>query len=426
MITTILLSLLAIFTAIVFTFIVAFFSGSETAIISINRLKLKLMADGGFQNAKILQKMMEEQELLVSSMLVGLNIFVILGSTIITAILLAIFGPENKTWAVAINTMVMTPIFLIFGELIPKTIFRQNANRLALKHVHKIRFTYRLLYYVVRHVTVILVMIKKIFGGGRKQDVSLSKHDIQILIEMSEEEGILDRPRSNMIQSIFQFSDLPVRDVMTPRSDITGISIDDSLDSLIEVARAVGYSRIPVYQDDIDHIVGFLYIRDLFGMNFEGKSVSDLVRECKFIPESKPLGTLLKEMQLEKVQMAIVMDEYGGTAGLCTMEDIVEEIVGDIRDEFDKEEPDLQALAGNVYMLSGGMDLEDFWDEFNLDEDSTVESKSIGGFIVEKLGRVPSEGEVLFINGLKFIIERVDKRRIFKVKYVLQDKQVIL
>jgi putative hemolysin len=269
-------------------------------------------------------------------------------------------------------------------------------------------------------------MIKKIFGGGRKQDVSLSKHDIQILIEMSEEEGILDRPRSNMIQSIFQFSDLPVRDVMTPRSDITGISIDDSLDSLIEVARAVGYSRIPVYQDDIDHIVGFLYIRDLFGMNFEGKSVSDLVRECKFIPESKPLGTLLKEMQLEKVQMAIVMDEYGGTAGLCTMEDIVEEIVGDIRDEFDKEEPDLQALAGNVYMLSGGMDLEDFWDEFNLDEDSTVESKSIGGFIVEKLGRVPSEGEVLFINGLKFIIERVDKRRIFKVKYVLQDKQVIL
>lgn len=416
---TALILMLAFVIALVFVFIVAFFSGSETAVISISRLKLKLMANSGFRNAQILQEMMKEQEMLVSAMLVGLNIFVILGSTVVTALLVLALGEESKTFAVTITTLVLTPLYLIFGELIPKTIFRRHATRLALKHVYRIRLTYRILLPVIRHVTLLLNLIKKFTGvGGRSSEVALTKDDIQKLIEMSEEEGILNSHEGEMIHSVFEFSELPVRDVMTPRSSIISVPIDASLADLVTTARANGFSRIPVYENDMDHMAGFIYIRDLFGQDLEGCQLRDFLRPFMFMPETKHLGPLLGEMQKGKTQMAILVDEYGGVAGLCTMEDIIEEIVGDIRDEFDREEPLVQALQGNVFVIAGIMDLEEFCEEFSMSMDEEVESITVGGFIIEKLGRVPSEGETVKINGMKFVIERVDRRRIFKVKYV--------
>lgn len=413
---SILLGLLAaLFFTVLFNLAIAFFSGAETALISINRLKLKLMAQAGFRNAQTLQEMLKEQELLISAMLVGLNFFHILVSAAVTWILARTFADERL--GVLLTTALLTPVVLIFGELVPKTIFRQNANRLALKNVHRIHFTFRLMRPLTRHLTFIVNIVKAVAGKGRGGELSLTKDDIQMLIRMSEQDGILNKAEGRMLHSVFEFSKIQVRDIMTPRSDLMSVTGDATLEECVRVAAEHGFSRLPVTGEDIDEIRGFVYIRDLFGGPIEGRRARDVMRPCMFVPMTKTIGPLLKEMQTKKAQVAIVVDEYGGTGGLCTIEDIVEVIVGDIRDEYDKEEPSLQEVSIDQFLISGMMDLEEFCERFGLPLWEDAESKTVGGLIVERLGRVPAIGETVEFNGLRFVVERVSKRRVFKVRF---------
>lgn len=400
---------------VVFNLAIAFFSGAETALISINRLKLKLMAQAGFRNAQLLQDLLKEQELLISAMLVGLNFFHIAATATVTWILAKTFASEQA--GVLGATLFLTPVILIFGELVPKTIFRQNANRLALKNVHRIHFTFRMMRPVTRHLTFIVTFVKSLTGKARGGELTLTKDDIQMLIRMSEQDGILNKAEGRMLHSVFEFSKIQVRDIMTPRSDLMSVAGDATLEECVKVASEHGFSRLPVTGEDIDEIRGFVYIRDLFSGKIEGRRARDVMRSCMFVPMTKTIGPLLKEMQTKKAQVAIIVDEYGGTGGLCTIEDIVEVIVGDIRDEYDQEEPSLQEVSSDQYLISGMMDLEEFCERFNLPLWEDAESKTLGGLLVERLGRVPAIGEKVEFNGLRFVVERVSKRRVFKVRF---------
>ncbi len=414
--------ILIIITTVLSLLMLAFFAAAEVAVISVNKVRIQLLAEGGggIKNAKIMSELLKEHEMVVSAMLIGVNIAIILGTSVVTFLLNEIIGGKL---AVIAATLFLPPLFPFFGEVIPKKIGRLTADAFSLKYVKVIRFFYNLFYYVVKHFTFLLSIIKRMFKPGTSKKSTMTKEEIHHLIKMSESDGVIKKAEGRMIESVFSFNKIFLNDVMTPRNDIVAVSSALSLKEVLDVGIKEGFSRMPVYEKNIDNVLGFIYVLDLIqALNLEGKTLKDFIRPILFAPETKKLGVMLREMQKSKIHMSIVVDEYGQTAGLCTMEDLIEEIVGEIRDEYDVEEPEIVKINENVYLINAMMDIDDVASELNINIklEEFEDVKTLGGLVISLTGRIPKVRDEVRVDNARFIVEKIDKHRIKQIKVVVK------
>ncbi|MBL8154475.1 MAG: HlyC/CorC family transporter [Anaerolineae bacterium] len=308
-------------------------------------------------------------------------------------------------------------ITLIVGDMVPEAVGSGRAEAIAPWAIYPMKLLIVLLGPVVYLITALSKTIAAFFGSSDKVNV-FTEEELMTMLDASEKEGSIENEEKEMIYSVLQFADKTVREVMIPRIDITAIEIQTSFAEALAVFMASGHSRIPVYEDSVDNIRGLLYAKDLLGVQHTpapGKTIRELMRKAYFVPESKRADVMLKELRSSKIHMAVVVDEYGGTAGIITVEDLIEEIVGDIQDEYDlNEEVEYVELGPNVYRIDAGMNLTDFNDLLEV-ELPTDDSDTLGGFLFTQLGRVPEVGETLEHGNLTFKVESLDGRRIRKV-----------
>ena len=395
-----------------------FFSASETALMSLSRIKMRHMEEDGVKGAKLVSSLVEDSNRLLTSILIGNNIVNIAATSIATSLFTAIFGGQG----VAIATGVMTVLVLIFGEITPKTISANNPEKASLVVSKPIKFFVIILTPVVWVFNIITKVIFKLFGvddNGVKPFIT--EEELKTMVNVSHEEGLLEIEEREIINNVFEFGDMQAKEAMVQRLDIVAIDMEDSYDEIIELFKTEKLSRMPVYEETIDDIIGTLNIKDIIFLSdeeIENFDIKKYIRDPFFTYEFKKITQLLEEMKKDKSQMAIVVDEYGGTAGLITIEDLVEVIVGDIEDEYDEEEDEIQVINSNEFLVEGSTKISDVNEVLGIELESE-EFDSIGGYIIGYIKHIPEENEVIEVDGIKFNIESVDKNRIKKIRIML-------
>lgn len=400
---------------IVLLLLSAFFSASETALMSLSKIRIRHLVEDKVKGADKIEKLTENPNKLLGSILVGNNIANIAASALATSVALSLFGNSG----VGIATVVMTILVLIFGEITPKSLAAQNSESVSLRVYKPISFVVTVLRPVVAVFTFISSGFIRLFGGNpEKTQPFITQEELKTMVDVSEEEGVLEVEEKEMIYNVFEFGDLQVKDVMVQRVDIVAVTTESTYDEILEVIKREQFSRIPVYKETIDDIVGVLYVKDLLlKEKDEGEfKVEEYMRDPYYTFEFKKITDLFREMKKERNHIAMVLDEYGGTVGIVTIEDLVEEIVGDIEDEYDDEEDkEIDVVKEDEYIVSGSVRLDDVNDLIGTAIESE-EFDSVGGFIIGQLGRFPDAGENVQYNNIKFVIEAIDKNRIKKVR----------
>ncbi|SFB36622.1 HlyC/CorC family transporter [Clostridium frigidicarnis] len=392
----------------------AFFSSAETALMSLSKIRIKHMVEEGVKGADKVAKLIENPNRLLSSILIGNNVVNIGASALATSIAMDLFGSQG----VAIATGVVTILVLIFGEITPKSLAAQNSEKVSLKVAGMISVIVIVLRPLVTVFTYISAPFIKLLGGQTsKNQPFITQEELRTMVDVSEEEGVLEEEEKEMIFNVFEFGDLQVKDVMVQRVDIEAIEVDSSYEEVLALIKSEQFSRIPVYRETIDDIVGILNVKDLLilddNKNF---SVEKVMREPYYTYEFKKIMELFRDMQKNRAYMSVVLDEYGGTVGIATMEDLVEEIVGEIEDEYDEErEKEIDVVKEDEYIVVGSARIDDLNDLIGTSIESE-EFDSIGGFIIGQLGRFPEEQEIVEYQNIKFVIEDVDKNRVMKVR----------
>ena len=392
-----------------------FFSASETSLMSLSKIRIRYMEDEGVKGAKLVGSLIEKSSDLLSSILVGNNIVNIAATSVSTSLFINIFGDGG----VAIATAVMTVLVLVFGEITPKTIAANSPEKVAVvvsKPISIIMKITKPIVWVFNLLTGIIFKIMGIDNDGVKPFIT--EEELKAMVNVSHEEGVLEMEEREIINNVFQFGDMQAKEAMIQRLDMVAIDIEDSYDEIIELFKSEKLSRLPVYQESIDDIVGILNIKDIIFLSdeeIENFDIKDYVREAFFTYEFKKITQLLEEMKKKKTQMAIVVDEYGGTAGLLTIEDLVEVIVGDIDDEYDEEEEEIVKINDNEYLVEGSTKISDVNEQLGINLESE-EFDSIGGFIIGYLKRIPEENEIIEVEDVKFKVESIDKNRINKIR----------
>ena len=392
-----------------------FFSASETSLMSLSKIRIRYMEDEGVKGAKLVGSLIEKSSDLLSSILVGNNIVNIAATSVSTSLFINIFGDGGG----AIATAVMTVLVLVFGEITPKTIAANSPEKVAVvvsKPISIIMKITKPIVWVFNLLTGIIFKIMGIDNDGVKPFIT--EEELKAMVNVSHEEGVLEMEEREIINNVFQFGDMQAKEAMIQRLDMVAIDIEDSYDEIIELFKSEKLSRLPVYQESIDDIVGILNIKDIIFLSdeeIENFDIKDYVREAFFTYEFKKITQLLEEMKKEKTQMAIVVDEYGGTAGLLTIEDLVEVIVGDIDDEYDEEEEEIVKINDNEYLVEGSTKISDVNEQLGINLESE-EFDSIGGFIIGYLKRIPEENEIIEVEDVKFKVESIDKNRINKIR----------
>jgi len=402
----------------------AIFSGAETALTTLSKLKLKHLQETLGKKGKILDLWLHHPRRLLTTILVGNNLVNVAAAAIATVLALNFAqarGMSHST-GVGIATGVMTLVILIFGEITPKTFAQQNSERLAPGALRFIYFLSFVFFPLVKVLAFISQTIIRLLGGKvAKSSPFLTDQEIKSLISAGEKEGVLETEEKEMIEGVIEFGDTEVSEIMTPRVDILAIEYNSSLPNILDLAKEKTYSRIPLYRENIDNIIGILYVKDLLNCWKNGDSqnvrLKDLMRKPYFVPESKKLDDLLREFRLEKTHIAVVVDEYGGTAGLVTIEDLLEEIVGEIEDEFDKEEKLWAKVGTNIFVVDAKLEIDKASEELgiNLPED---DFETVGGFVVQYLEDVPEKGEILTYRNYKIIVLDADEKRVKKLKII--------
>jgi len=394
-----------------------FFSMSETALMSLNRIRLRHMVEGDVPRAKLVARLIEDPNRLLGSILIGNSVANIGASAMATVLATNIFGDSG----VGIATGIITVLVLIFGEITPKSIAKQKSEAVALKVARPIEFVVIVFKPLVYIFTAISSFFIRVLGGDPNEAKSFITHEeLRTMVGVSEEEGILENVEKEMIFNVFDFADLQVKDIMVQRVDIISVDEDASYDEVMNVIKSEQFSRIPVYNQTIDNIIGIINIKD-FAMieNLrEGFSVSKFIREPFYTFEFKRIVELFKEMKKMRHHIAVVLDEYGGTVGLVTIEDLVEEIVGEIEDEYDEEKAQVEVIKENEYIVDGSLRLDDISELIGININSE-EFDSVGGLMIEDLGRMPEEQEEIIVNNIKFIAEEIEKNRIKKVRMII-------
>lgn len=394
----------------------AFFSMSETALMSLSKIRIRHMVEEGVKGAKLVEKLIEDPNKLLGAILIGNNIVNIGASAIATSLAVKVSGGSES--AVVIVTAVMTVLILIFGEITPKSIAKQKSEEVSLKVSKPIKICVFIFKPFVAIFTAISSVFIRLFGGDPKAtEPFITEEELKTMVGVSEEEGVLEDVEKEMIFNVFDFADLQVKDVMVQRVDVTAVEVNDSYEDLLKIIKEDQYSRIPVYDDTIDDIIGVLNVKDLIIAGYKGGEfkVTEYMREPLYTFEFKKITELFNEMKKSRNHMAVVLDEYGGTVGIVTIEDLVEEIVGDIQDEYDKERDMIEVIKEDEYVVDGSARLDDIGDLIGVNMESE-EFDSVGGLIIGALGRIPEEHEEVVIDRIRFVVEEVEKNRIMKVR----------
>ena len=394
----------------------AFFSISETALFAANRVTLRQRRAQGDRRARVAYALLNQAGELLTTLLAGNTMANVGASVVATSIALSLLGRHAAEWIAFLGT---TGVLLILAEIAPKTLASRNADRLALVVAGPITSLMRIFIPLVRVLSVVATTLVRPFGGHITPRAPLvTEEQLRFLVEVGEEEGVIEEEEREMIHSIFKFGDTVVREVMRPRVDIAAVPTDATINRALGLMTEQGHSRLPVYEGTIDHVVGVVYIRDLIPALRHGRldqPVSELRRPAFFVPETKKVDELFKEMQQKKVSMAIVLDEYGGTAGLVTVEDLLEEIVGEIQDEYDLEEKPIQLLDDHTAVVNGRIHVDDVNDllgtRLPVDEVDTV-----AGLLYSLFGRVPTQGETIGLPGAELRVEKTLGQRITRVR----------
>ncbi|RKD27619.1 Hemolysin, contains CBS domains [Caminicella sporogenes DSM 14501] len=400
------------------------FSSAETSLSSLNIVNVKRLKRKGIREAQILEKLLKNSSKTLATILIGNNIANIAATAIATELTLMIFTGREATFIV---TIIMTVLVLVFGEITPKTYAAYNPEKMAVKLAGLIDFlsiVFTPVLFVLNKITKVII---RIFGGNVASNRTVvSEEEIKTLVDVGEEMGIIEKQEREMINSIFEIGDIYVTDVMVPRIDMIYLEEKATIKDAIKYVLEHGYSRIPVISDSVDNIIGIIYAKDLLSCYFDEKNIEDLtikdlIRPAYFIPQSKKAIDLLTEMQIKKVHIAIVLDEYGGTMGLVTIEDILEEIVGDILDEYDKEIDLIDYVDENTLIVDSKVSIEEINRIFsiNLPDD---EFDSIGGFVFNLIGKVPNINDTIRYEDISFKVLDIHNRRIKKVQIKRVDK----
>ncbi|ENZ04010.1 HlyC/CorC family transporter [Clostridium thermobutyricum] len=402
---------------IVLLILSGFFSMSETALMALSKIRIRHLVEEGVKGAKLVEKLTENPNKLLGGILIGNNIVNIGASSIATSLAVRIFGADSDM-AIAISTGVMTVLVLIFGEITPKSIAKQKSEQVALKVSKPIQFCVGVFKpFVIIFTTISSIFIKILGADPKATEPFITEEELKTMVGVSEEEGVLEDVEKEMIFNVFDFADSQVKDVMIQRVDVTAIDINDDYKEILRVIKEEQFSRIPVYDDSIDNIIGVLNVKDLIiaGERKGEFKVKDYMREAFFTFEFKKITELFNEMKKTRNHLAIVLDEYGGTVGIVTIEDLIEEIVGDIEDEYDQERDMIEVIKEDEYIVDGSSRLDDVSELIGVNMESE-EFDSVGGLIIGALGRIPEDKEEVIIDRIKFIVEEVDKNRIKKVR----------
>ena len=414
----------------------AFFAMSEIAIISLNDTKIKKMADEGDKRAKKILKLTDNPSNFLSTIQLGVTLAGFLTSASAAESFADPLANKIAGWlhvaadnsiygiisgvAMVLITIVISYFSLVLGELAPKRIAMQKCEAISFKVVGVLLFVRAITRPFIKILSVSTNIVVRMLGfDPNANEEVVTEEEIRMLVDAGEEKGVIEESQKEMINNIFDFDDVPVSDVMTHRTEIEAVEITDKIEDVVKLSCENGYSRIPVYEDELDNIRGIIYVKDLLpyvGKNIpNGKTISKFMRDAEFVPESKRCGDLFTEMTEKRVQMMFVSDEYGAVSGLVTIEDLLESIVGNIQDEYDDEEEDIVQLDEKTFNFDGITDIEEVEETLNI-KIPEGEYDTLGGLIMSELGRMPEENDEIVCEGYKFIVEEMDERRIDRVR----------
>lgn len=401
----------------------SFFSCTETAFLSANKIRMRNLAGEGDRRAKKVEKLLSNTDRLYSSILVGNNLVNIGASSLTTSIVISIFG--NSASLVAAASGVVTLLILVFGEITPKTFATKNADRIALFMSGFVSFICFIFTPVVFLLNIITGFIIKLLGGNKDNGPTMTEEDLKTIVTVGHEEGVLEEEEKEMIHNVFEFGETEIKEIMTPRINVDSIPDDCSYQELMEIYKRGQFSRYPVHSESFDEIVGVLNVKDLLFFNIDPDEfeVKDYMRDTFVVYEFNEVGDVFAAMRKEHVSLAIVLDEYGVMSGIVTFEDIVEEIVGEIDDEYDDEDDDMIIkLSENEFLIDGSLNLNEVNDKVGTDFDSE-DFESIGGLVLGEVSGVPEIDEEAQIDNVLFRIVKMHKNRIAQLKVTILEEE---
>lgn len=418
----------------ILTAINAFFASAEMAIVSVNKPKIKKLSEEGNKKARLLEMLMEEPSNFLSTIQIGITLAGFFSSasaaTGISEYLSQMLKPLNIMYSNEISMIIVTLVLsyftLVFGELVPKRIALKKAEKIALFSVKPIYVVSKIAKPFIKFLSVSTSFVLKITKNNDEDiEEKVSEEEIRALISQSQKDGCIENDEKQMIYGVFEFNDKTVREIMTPRSDMFAINLDDDKDDIIEAILNSNYSRIPAYKERVDNIVGILYVKDILleakRVGFNNIDLEKILHEPYFILETRRTNELFKILKAKKVHVAILFDEYGGVCGMVTMEDLIEEIMGDIEDEYDEEKSIISQIDENNFIIKGSLTVNEFNHRFNTDIEPG-EYDTLNGYLLTRLGKIPDEGVEFNLEDITFIINKVNNRKIEDIKVNIKNK----
>ncbi len=410
-------SLIIIFLCLIMS---GYFSATETAFLSFNKLRMKTMAEKGNKRASLVLKLSANYDSMLSTILIGHNIVHILGPSLTTILFVNLIGEANGA---SVATIVTTIVVLIFGEVSPKSIAKESPEKFALFSAPLLNILITVLTpfnFLFRQWKKILSLIFKSSG-----DTGITEEELLSFVEEAEQDGGIDEQESMIIKSAISFTELEAIDILTPRVDISAVSTDATKEDIAKVFTETAFSRLPLYEDTIDHIKGIIYHKDFHNYVYNtDKTIDDIVRPALFVPENKKIDDLLKDLQQQKLHIAVVLDEFGGTVGIITLEDILEQIVGEIWDEHDEVNQEIEIKSENEYIVLGNTNINKLYEALDVEYDEEEETFVIvNGLVMSQLGKVPSLHDNFDYKGYHFDVISMDNKRVEKVRITKLPKE---
>ncbi len=422
---------------LILTLINAFFSASEMAIVSLNKNKIKVLAEEGNKNAILIERLLQEPTKFLSTVQVGITLASFFSSASAATGISNVFGNSLETLnipyaheiSLIVVTIILSYITLVFGELLPKRLALQNSQKIAMYAVKPIMLISKITIPFVKLLSISTNFLIRLFNVNSKNlEEKVSKEEIKSLVDVGQEHGVINETEKDMINSIFEFDDKLAKEVMTPRTNVYMINIDDCANTYLNSLLNEKYSRIPIFQENIDNIIGILYMKDFlceaYKVGFDNVNLRNILHTPYFVPEMKNIDELFKELQISRKHMAILIDEYGGFSGIVTIEDLIEEVMGDIGDEFDDEEILLKNISKNTFLASGLISINELNEKLHINLDlESDDYDTLGGFIIKLIGYIPKKDDDCIVNykNIIFKIKEVNKKRIVKVEITINN-----
>lgn len=395
----------------------AYFSATETAFSSLNKIRIKNMAEKGNKRACLVMRLSENYDSLLSTILIGNNIVNIASASLATLLFVKLLGEEIGP---SVSTAVTTIVVLIFGEVSPKSIAKESPEKFAMFSAPFLNM-----------LMVLLTPFNFLFGQWKKllsmliksaDESGITEEEFLSIVEEAKQDGGIDEQENMLIRSALVFTEQEAVDIVTPRMDITAVSTDATKEEIATIFANTAYSRLPIFEDTIDHIVGIIYQKDFYNNVYHAdKEVSEIIRPALFVPQNKKIGILLKELQQKKIHIAVVLDEYGGTVGIITLEDILEELVGEIWDEYDEVSSEIEKKSETEYIVLGSANIDKVFEALNIElDDEEIQSGIVNGWIMNELGRVPEKEDTFEYKGCQITVLEMDEKRVEKALFIKQ------